>query len=128
MKNAQDSIPGVKQHPKKKGFILEKLRKILENPKGKLIAVDLDGTLCIGEWWGTEEEPKPIKEMIDYVNSLYNKGGIIIIYTARDPDICRPTMAWLDKFGVCYHGVMMKKKPGADVYIDDKAINPKELL
>jgi 3-deoxy-D-manno-octulosonate 8-phosphate phosphatase KdsC-like HAD superfamily phosphatase len=36
-----------------------KLKEILKNPKGKLIAVDLDGTLSEGEWWGLENEPEP---------------------------------------------------------------------
>jgi len=103
-------------------------KEVLENPKGKLIAVDLDGTLCEGEWWGRmDQKPIPIQKMIDYVNDLYMKGGHIIIYTARSSALCRDTMAWLDKHGVCYHGIMMQKKPGADVYIDDKSINPKEL-
>jgi len=101
----------------------EKLLEILKNPNDKLICVDLDGTLSIGECWSKTDEPKPIQEMIDFVNSLYNKGSHIIIYTARFPDMYQMTLAWLVKHGVLFHGISMRVKPGADIYIDDKAIN-----
>jgi len=101
---------------------IKKVLKNLLNPNDQLIAVDLDGTLCKGEFWG-EEEPKPIQEMIDYIWKLYVGGAHIIIYTARQIKYTAETYAWLDKHGVPYHGLMMNRKPGADVYIDDKAIN-----
>ena len=63
---------------------MKELFEILKNPNDKLIAVDLDGTLCEGEFWG-KEDVEPIKERIDYFNSLYMKGAHIIIYTARQP-------------------------------------------
>jgi uncharacterized HAD superfamily protein len=103
-----------------------KLLGILDEPANKLIAVDLDGTLCEGEFWGNGD-PKPKKDLIDYFNSLYMKGAHIIIYTARRAEFARETFAWLDKHAVLYHGVMMQKKPGADVYIDDKALNIDDL-
>ena len=57
------------------------LQHILNHPANKLIAVDLDWTLCTGKFW--EEECTPIPEMIEYVNSLYKKWAHIIIWTAR---------------------------------------------
>jgi len=105
---------------------MKKLFDILENPRDKLIAVDLDGTLCHGEFWG-DDEPEPHKEMIDYFNSLYKKGAHIIIYTARQPKWFSLTMSWLIKNEVMYHGITMMQKPGADLYIDDKVINIKQL-
>ena len=98
------------------------LLEILKNPANKLIAVDLDGTLCEGEFWG-EEDPKPMIQRIDYVNNLYRKGAHIIIYTARDPSFFEATNLWLIKHKVRYHGIAMMKKIGADLYIDDKALN-----
>ncbi|MFW6173693.1 MAG: capsular biosynthesis protein [Elusimicrobiota bacterium] len=97
-------------------------KKILNNPSGKLIAVDLDGTLCEGEFWG-DGEPAPKKEVIDKVWKLYKSEAHIVIYTARKPDFYKDTMAWLIKYGVPFHGISMQYKPGADLYIDDKAIS-----
>ena len=105
---------------------MKKLFDILENPRGKLIAVDLDGTLCHGEFWG-DNEPEPHKERIDYFNGLYKKGAHIIIYTVRAPKWFAITQLWLDKYGVMYHGITMMKKIGADLYCDDKVINVKQI-
>lgn len=104
----------------------EKLLDILKHPNDKLIAVDLDGTLCKGEFWW-EWEPEPIKERIEYFNSLYKKGGHIIIYTARNPIYYSVTQQWLDKYGVMYHWITMMKKIGADIYVDDKALNVEDI-
>jgi hypothetical protein len=102
---------------------IEKLKDIIKNPNDKLIAVDLDGTLSIGECWNDTDEPKPIQPMIDFVNSLYKRGGHIIIYSSRFPSMYQMTFAWLIKYGVLFHGIALQKKCGADCYIDDKAIN-----
>ena len=104
----------------------DKLLEILKNPNDKLIAVDMDGVLCEGKFWG-EGECKPIKKNIEYFNSVYKKGGHIIIYTARRPRHFEVTQNWLDRYGVMYHGIAMMKKIGADIYIDDKAINIEDI-
>lgn len=103
------------------------LFKILEEPNDKLIAVDLDGTLSEGECWSETDEPKPIQPMIDFVNSLYKKGAHIVIYTARFPNMYQMTLAWLIKHGVLFHGINMRVKIGADLYIEDKALNIKDI-
>ena len=103
------------------------MQSILKDPANKLIAVDMDGVLCEGEFWG-EGEPKPIQKRIDYFNSIYKKGAHIIIYTARDPIWFPATQNWLDKYGVMYHGIVMKKKIGSDLYIDDKALNIEDAI
>ena len=102
------------------------LQKMLEMPNDKLIAVDLDGVLCRGEFWG-EGEPEPIPEMIERVREWYIKGAHIVIYTARQPAHYAATHAWLIKHGVYFHGIAMLMKPGADVYIDDKALHLEDL-
>lgn len=104
----------------------QKLLDILKNPNDKLIAVDLDGTLCKGEFWG-EGEPEPIKEMIDFVWKLYKSGAHIIIYTARQPRYYALTQAWLVKNEVPFHGIVMQVKIGADCYIDDKSLNIEDI-
>jgi len=91
-----------------------------------LIAVDLDGTLCEGEFWG-EGEPLPKKDIIAKVKEMYFKGHHIHIHTARK-EIYRPhTTAWLMKHRVWYHSLVMEKMP-ADLYIDDKTVRPDEFL
>lgn len=104
----------------------KKLHDILKSPNDKLIAVDLDGTLCHGEFWG-EGEPEPMRDRIDYINGLYKKGAHIIIYTAREPGHYTLTHAWLIKHGVMFHGITMRFKPGADCYIDDKCLNVEDI-
>lgn len=104
----------------------EKLLNILKNPANKLIAVDLDNTLCEGEFWGNTE-PKPIQEMVDKVWEWYKKGAHIVIYTARHPRYFSQTNAWLLKYDVPFHGINMQRKVGADIYIDDKALNVEDV-
>ena len=109
--------------------IKQKLLEILKKPNDQLIAVDLDGVLCKGELWGNKEnEPIPQTKIIDFFNNLYRKGAHIIIYTARDPKLYALTQTWLDKYGVMYHGITMMKKIGADLYIDDKALNIEDII
>jgi uncharacterized HAD superfamily protein len=103
-----------------------KLLEVLAHPNDKVICVDLDGTLCEGEFWGTGE-CIPIQPMIDRVTDWYQKGAHIIIYTARQPKYFPLTQSWLMKHGVPFHGITMQMKPGADVYIDDKALNIEDL-
>lgn len=115
----------VLQHKKS---MKEKLLEILKNPNDKLIAVDLDGTLCIGEYWGSHSpEPEPKTEMIVKVREWYNAGAHIVIYTARQPKLYADTHAWLIKHNVPFHGITMTMKPGADLYIDDKALNIEDI-
>lgn len=102
-----------------------KLLDILKNPSGKLIAVDLDGTLCEGEFWGGED-PLPLSNAIDHIWQLYKRGAHIIIYTARQPMYYQLTHAWLVKYGVPFHGICMQMKPGADLYLDDKALHTED--
>lgn len=84
-------------------------------------AVDLDWTLCKGEFWG-EWEPAPLTERIEKINKLYKQWNIILIYTARDPRYFTDTYAWLIKYWVMHHWINMSRKPGCDVYLEDKAI------
>lgn len=108
----------------------EALYKVLENPNDQLIAVDMDGTLCLGEWWGRPEDPEPVpnEPILKLVNELYMRGAHIVLYTARQPRMYPATHAWLVKHGVPFHGICMTMKPGADLYLDDKTLNTHDLL
>lgn len=37
----------------------QKLLEILKNPAHKLLAIDMDGTICKGEFWGGSEQTDP---------------------------------------------------------------------
>lgn len=103
---------------------VEKVKQEL-NSKCLVIAVDLDGVLCEGEYWGlddNEPEPKPKIEMIRQINRL-GRSNNIVIHTARRRYLAEKTMDWLDKHGVKYHSLRFDKLP-TDIYIDDKAWNP----
>ncbi len=106
----------------------------------KIYAFDLDDTLCYRpkdiEHLGGDKyhHCKPIKEMIDLSNSLYDKGHTIYIYTARgmktfDGDVkliyeklYDLTLKCLDEWGVRHHGLFMGKIH-YDLLIDDKAMD-----
>src|SRR5674476_784508 len=90
---------------------MEQLREIIKHPRGKVICIDVDGTLCRGEFWRLDEEPEPIPEMIAKVQKWYFGGAHIIIYTARRPALYPQTMAWLIKHEVPFHGICMTYKP-----------------
>ena len=93
----------------------------------KLIAVDFDGTLTTGEgkWW--KDDPIfPNKKMIDWVDKMYKKGHVIVIHSARPWSVSAKTVAWLIEQGIRYHGVNFEKM-SADIYIDDKAVNIKDV-
>ena len=106
----------------------DKLQKILENPANKLFAIDMDETICRGQFWGENDEPEPIPEMIAMIWEWYKKGAHVIIYTARHPRYFSATNAWLIKYDVPFHGIAMQRKVGADIYIDDKALNVEDIL
>ena len=89
---------------------------------------DLDNTLCVSEG-DNYEMSTPIVDRIMTVNFLFNSGNHIIISTARGSlsglDLTYLTKQQLKKWGVLYHELWLKK-PYADFYIDDKAINDQD--
>lgn len=87
----------------------------------KVIAVDLDGVLCEeGDWSPAGAiTRKAIPENIEKINKLFDKGHIIVIYTARLESDREVTEAWLKMNGVKYHFLVMGKSL-FDVYIDEK--------
>jgi len=101
----------------------------------KRYCFDLDNTLVTYPSIHTDySSVKPIPKMIELVRMLYEKGNIIIIYTARRmkthngnmgnimKDIGQLTFETLSKFNIPYHEIYFGK-PYADFYIDDLAIN-----
>ena len=110
----------------------------------KIIAFDLDGTLCDRpnnlEHLGPDKylHCTPIQNMIDICNELYDKGNIIYIYTARGMaqfggnqnivqiNLYELTLNSLKNWGVKHHGLIMGKIH-YDMLIDDKCMNLDDL-
>ncbi len=107
----------------------------LEIPKMR-ICFDLDNTLVTypsspGDYTSVE----PVAEMVALAQRLHADGHTVIIHTARRmkthggnlgaviKDIGRITFDTLDKFNIPYDELIFGK-PIADVYIDDRALNP----
>jgi capsule biosynthesis phosphatase len=100
------------------------------------ICFDLDNTLVTyPSVPGDYTSVKPINSMIQYAKMLHNEGHTIIIHTARRmathnnnigaviKDIGKLTFDTLDKFEIPYDELIFGK-PIADIYIDDRAVNP----
>lgn len=116
--------------------------------KGKVIAIDLDETICTGSK-GHENETVdgfhigkyrhcvPIEDNIKKVNKLYEEGNYIIIYTSRGMGtlggnlelihkyLYEPTKRDLEKWGVKFNQLVFGKI-FYDLLIDDKVLNVKD--
>ena len=98
--------------------------------------VDLDHTLC-DTVQGPDGrckyfEATPIQSRIDVVNKLWEDGNTIIIETARGCGTkinhYEETFNQLRSWGLKFHTLRTGVKFGADVYIDDKAINSEDFF
>ena len=100
------------------------------------VCFDLDNTLVTNPTIaGDYSTVKPIVKNIQLLTNLKNDGHEIIIYTARRmtthkgnigkviKDIASVTINTLEKLDIQYDELIFGK-PIADIYIDDKAINP----
>lgn len=94
------------------------------NDLPQVIMVDIDGTICETDGLGYEFS-RPIKQHIDAVNKLYDKGHRIIYWTARGAiskiNWRELTEQQLRNWGCKYHELRLDK-PAFDIMIDDKAI------
>ena len=109
-------------------------------PKYEFVAVDFDGTLC-ADAFPEVGEPKAL--VIDYVKQLAAEGSKIILYTSRENGtrklldeavaFCKaqeiPLYAVNENPGnphAAEYGLTPAdgRKVFADLYIDDKAVNP----
>lgn len=88
---------------------------------------DLDETLCTKAINGDYATAKPIKKAVEKVNTLFNMGNKILIFTGRGSssgkDWTELTTRQLKEWNVKYNELIMNRKPTYDVIIDDKAIN-----
>ena len=86
---------------------------------------DIDGTLCTNNE-GRYLEAEPVEGRVDHVNSLYDTGHVIKLFTARGAttgmDWRSQTERQLAEWGLRYHELIFGK-PHADFFIDDKAVH-----
>tara|TARA_B110000503_G_scaffold65393_1_gene102810 strand:+ start:16051 stop:16425 length:375 start_codon:yes stop_codon:yes gene_type:complete len=108
--------------------------------KNKIIAFDLDDTLCSRpndvEHLGGDKYQHcyPIQKNIDILNKLASEGNTIYIYTARGmstfngnvdkiyENLYELTLTHLKEWGVNHHGLYMGKIH-YDLLVDDKVIH-----
>ena len=96
-----------------------------------IIYVDIDETICYYE--GPRDYPKalPLKNNIEKINNLYDRGDTIIYWTARGTvtgiDWREITEDQFKRWGVKYHELKFGK-PNYDLFIDDKNINSKKFF
>ena len=94
-----------------------------------IYVIDIDNTICITKGLNYEDAI-PNQKIIDYVNKLYDEGHRIIIYTARGTkskiDWRELTESQLKQWNVKYHELKLNKIY-YDFWIDDRAINPKDI-
>ena len=104
--------------------------------------IDVDGTICelktVGESYSNL---RPKLDMISKINDMFDAGHTIILFSARgmrtyggdmyyiEKEV-RPIMeAWLNKYNVKYHNLVLGKPWGANVrYVDDNAMHISEFL
>jgi hypothetical protein len=91
----------------------------------KIIAVDIDLTIFDYFDLVTKESSKLNLEIVHAINKLY-ENNFIIIYSARLEEDRPDTVRDLKKAGIKYH-VLVLEKLKADCYIDDKALNIRDI-
>jgi len=112
--------------------------------KLKTIAFDLDDVICYRseeyEHLGPSKYDycEPNQSVIDLINSLYNEGNKIVIYTARGmsqykgnvaliySELYSKTIRQLNAWGLRYNQLVMGKIH-YDLLIDDKALNSSDI-
>ena len=108
----------------------------------KVLVLDIDGTLCEKKGDKSYLELKPIKEVVDKVNSYKANGFSIVLHTSRNmrtydgnigkinANTLKDLFKWLDQNDICYDEIHVGK-PWAGTegfYVDDRAIRPNEFV
>lgn len=99
----------------------------------KVIAVDFDGTLCKQAWPEIGEENGIL---IEHLKAQQAAGARLILWTNREGDLLEEAVEWCKAHGLTFDAVNANlpelidlykndcRKINADIYIDDKAVNP----
>jgi len=96
----------------------------------KIIYVDIDETICTSPSSRKYAEAIPIKENIEKINRLYDKGNTIVYWTSRGSrkqiNWYELTKAQLTEWGAKYNELRVDK-PYYDLFIDDKTLRIEEI-
>lgn len=98
----------------------------------KIIAVDFDGTLCVGDHW--PDIGYPNFDLIKQLIELQKKGNKIILWTCRCGETLNNAVEWCKTYGLIFDAINENipeiieifggdtRKVVADVYLDDKSV------
>ena len=98
----------------------------------KIIAVDFDGCLCTANWPNIGQ---PNRQLIRMLKTARARGNKLILWTCREGQALSDAVAWCSRHGLQFDAVndnlpemnvlygVNSRKVGADIYIDDKAMN-----
>ena len=89
--------------------------------KNPTFFVDIDGTLVKYRKFSelATSTLTPIQDVVEYVNSHYDSGSVIIITTARPESYRDYTVEELERIGVRYHQLVMDCGRGTRVVLND---------
>ena len=103
----------------------------------KIIAVDFDGTLCVDKY---PLIGSPKREVIDHIKKLKIENNyMLVLWTCRSGQALKRAVSWCKGQGLTFDYVnenvpsLVKlftndcRKVFADIYLDDKALNVKEI-
>ena len=102
-----------------------------------IYAVDFDGTLCEYKWPDIGE---PNAEMIDYLKCQQRFGVKLILWTCREGERLQEAIDWCKEQGLEFDAVNENlpeiieefgkdnRKIFANIYIDDRACHPRDIL
>lgn len=100
----------------------------------KTYCFDLDGVICKTPKTNNYKKSTPITSAIQKINEIFERGNIIIVFTARymgrsnqSKNLAKKrgyemTKKQLKKWGLNYHKLIFGK-PSYDIIIDDKSFN-----
>jgi hypothetical protein len=124
------SLHGILAVVSKEQSVLSVLRNAYldrsDNPRKKVIAVDIDGTITVETEGHDYPNRTPRPERIAMINKAYDAGNVIIYYSARWGEDKAATVKWLEDNGAKYHGLVLEKL-FYDMLLDDKAVVWKEV-
>jgi len=99
-----------------------------KNWRGKIVAVDIDNTLCCGTLWEADQpHPRINTDLVALIKRLDRAGASVFLFTARGPWLAEATYTWMLANNLAYP-LAIRLKPPANVYIDDRAWNPNDYL